>query len=243
MAHLIVEIGNTALKAALTGVDHTLGKTFRYQGERPVDFILDIVSRERPEALTVASVYEIPAADEKRLRAGCHRLLILDQAHKSCLEGYGLPSYLTYDRVAALLAARHLFGGKPCTVMDFGTTLNVDFLAADGTYEGGNISLGCRTRFKALNRYSKALPLVNTPAEVSETGHSIQESIENGVVAGMLFEIQGYLSRYPDNTVIFTGGDAIYFVKKIKTSIFVVCNLVLMGLSLITEAYVEKIDQ
>jgi len=240
MAHLIVEIGNTALKAAWTEGGDSLGKTYRYQGEKPVDFIQGITAKEKPEVLTVASVAGISAADEKRLRGCCRQLLLLDEAHKSCLEGFGLPSYLTYDRAAAMVAARHMFVGKPCTVMDFGTTLNVDFIDAEGKYEGGNISPGCRTRFKALNRYSRALPLVDTPAEVSGTGHSIQESIENGVITGILFEIQGYLASHPDNVVIFTGGDAIYFVKKIKTSIFVVCNLVLMGLSLITETYVEK---
>ena len=55
-----------------------------------------------------------------------------------------------------------------------------------------------------------------------------------------MFEIEGYIRRRPDNIVIFTGGDAIYFAKRMKNSIFVVCNLVLMGLALITDDYVEK---
>lgn len=40
--------------------------------------------------------------------------------------------------------------------------------------------------------------------------------------------------------MIFTGGDAIYFAKRMKNSIFVVSNLVLMGLALITDDYVKK---
>ena len=148
---LIVEIGNTALKAAWTG-DKTLGKTFRYQGERRMDFIASLTEKEKPGVLVVSSVYEISAADEKRLRGECHRLVILDPAHPLVAERYGFPSYLSYDRTAALLAARHLFKGQGCTVVDFGTTLTVDYIDAEGRYEGGNISLGCRTRFKALNR-------------------------------------------------------------------------------------------
>ena len=91
-----------------------------------------------------------------------------------------------------------------------------------------------------MNRYSKVLPLLETPQNIDETGCSLESSVESGIITGIIFEIEGYLSRFPENTVIFTGGDAIYFVKRLKNSIFAVCNLVLMGLALITDEYVEK---
>ena len=55
------------------------------------------------------------------------------------------------------------FKGKGCTIVDFGTTLSIDFTSEEGLYQGGNISLGFRTRFKALSRYSRSLPLVDSP--------------------------------------------------------------------------------
>jgi len=118
----------------------------------------------------------------------------------------------------------------------------VDYLDAEGRYEGGNVSLGCRTRFKALNRYSRSLPLLDTPAEIPPLGSSLESSIESGIISGIMFEIQAYIERKPENVVLFTGGDAIYFVKKMKNSIFVVCNLVLIGLALITDEYVREKD-
>jgi len=235
--NLVVEIGNTALKAAWTeGV--TLGKTFRYQGERPIDYIARITQKEKPKVMAVASMADIQPAEERRLKGMCSELLILDGSHKQILERYGLPSYLTYDRASSLVAVKSMFAGKSCTVMDFGTTLSVDFLSADGTYEGGNLSLGCRTRFKALNRYTRTLPLVDTPVEIEPLGLSLRSSIESGIIRGIMFEIQAYIDSRPDNLVVFTGGDAIYFVKKMKNSIFAVCNLVLMGLAQITDDYV-----
>ena len=54
MANLLVEIGNTALKAAWAE-GMTLGKTFRYQGEKFIDFILSVTSREKAEIMTVVS--------------------------------------------------------------------------------------------------------------------------------------------------------------------------------------------
>lgn len=232
-------MGNTALKAALSE-GMTLGKTFRYQGEKKTEFILSLIEREKPEQVVLASVYDIPAADEKRIRKSCPGFILLDPSHNDVFSGYGLPAYLTPDRAAALVGVRYLFSGKPCTLMDFGTTLTVDFMDADGTYLGGNISLGCRTRFKAVNRYSKALPSVNIPDDPPSTGTSTVSSIEAGIISGIMFEIQGYVDSRPDNLVVFTGGDANYFAKRMKNSIFVVCNLVLIGLALITDEYVER---
>ncbi len=55
-----------------------------------------------------------------------------------------------------------------------------------------------------------------------------------------MFELNGYYAIYPDNIVVFTGGDANYFAKKMKKAIFVICNLVLMGLAIIADEYVKK---
>lgn len=239
MANLLIEIGNTALKAAWSeGV--TLGKTFRYQGEKVMDFILSLTEKEKPVVLAVVLTKPLTAAEVELLKKECRHLMLLDSEHPDILQRYGLPDHLSYDRAASLVAVRYLFKGKACTVFDFGTTLTIDFIDADGIYRGGNISPGCRTRFKSLNRYAKALPLVNTPDRVPQEGMSTETSIEAGVISGIMFEITGYINSRSGNIVVFTGGDAIYFAKKMKNSIFVVGNLGLVGLALITDDYVEK---
>jgi len=238
VADLVVEIGNTALKAAWAD-EMTLGKTFRYQGEKKLDFILSLVEKEKPEVMIVASVYDISASDEKKLKSNCSKLQILDSKHTSILTKAELPEYLSYDRASSIIASRYLFGNRGCSVFDFGTTLTTDFIDSDGNYIGGNISVGCRTRFKAVNRYSKTLPLVDTPSKLSDSKDSIKASIESGIILGIEFEIKGWMDKYPNNVNVFTGGDAIYFAKRMKNSIFVVCNLVLMGLVIIARKYVE----
>jgi len=52
--------------------------------------------------------------------------------------------------------------------------------------------------------------------------------------------LEGYISRHTEKISVFTGGDAIYFAKRMKNSIFVVSNLVLMGLALIAVEYDKK---
>lgn len=239
MANLLVVTGNTALMAAWSE-GTVLGKTYRYQGEKMLDYLLSIMEKERPGVLTVASVQVVLPEEESALKNYCSHLIILDGNHTSYLLKYNFPEYLPYDRAAGLVAARYLFKDKACTVFDFGTTLTVDFMGADGRYSGGNISPGFRTRFKALERYSRNLPLVDIPSHVNPEGMSVESSIESGVVLGIVFEVEGYIKARKENIVIFTGGDANYFAKRMKNSIFAVCNLELMGLALITNDYVKK---
>ena len=237
MATLLVDIGNTALKASWAdGI--TLGKTFRYQGERMLEYIHSLTSETRPELMVLSSARNFSASHIQKLEGLCDRLLILDGDFLS--ERYDVPSYLTADRAASIIAARYLFKGRPCTIFDFGTTLTMDFLDAEGRFKGGCISPGFRTRFRAINRYSRSLPLLDAPEYTENMGRDIVSSIYSGVISGMMFEVDGYVSAYPENICVFTGGDANYFAKRRKNAIFVVCNLVLMGLALIALEYDQR---
>ena len=236
MANLIVDIGNTALKASWAE-GRTLGKTFRYQGENRNGFILSLVEKERPAVMIISSVSVLHEREIINLEAYCGRLVVIDPEHKDMHAAFDVPEYLSSDRLASVVAARDLFKGKSCTVFDFGTTLTIDFIDGNGKYIGGNISPGCRTRFKSVNRYSKSLPLLDTPYDIEDKGNSTASSIESGIILGIMFEIEGYLRAEPDSIVVFTGGDAIYFAKRMKNSIFVICNFVLMGLAIIAEKY------
>lgn len=239
MANLLVDIGNTAVKASWAD-GMTIGKSFRYQGEKLVEFILSLTEKEKADVMVISSVYELSEHDSELFRKECGALLILDGGHPEILRENGLPDYITYDRAASIMAARYLFKGRGCTVVDLGTTLTVDFTDEDGHYLGGNISLGCRTRIKALNRYSRALPRINMPERVEVVGNTLESSMASGVVSGIVFELLGHIGLYPENIIVFTGGDANYFAKRIKNSIFVVCNLVLIGLAQIADSYVKK---
>ena len=239
MANLLIEIGNTAVKAAWSE-ESVLGKTFRYQGEKVMGFIESVTEKQTPLVIAVVSVRELTSEEEALLRGACQYLMILDPAHPDALSAYGMPDYLSYDRAASLVAAKTLFKGKSCTVFDLGNTLTVDYLDSQGRYLGGNISIGCRTRFKALSRYSKSLPQLNIPNRIPREGNSLESSIESGVVSGIMFEIEGYIRRHPGHVVVFTGGDAAYFAKRMKQSLFIVSNLVQVGLALITDDYVVR---
>jgi len=240
VTNLIIDIGNTALKAAFAeGVE--LGQTHRYQGERILEFIKELTLIKRPYVMIVSNVRVFEDEFYKNLEKECEKLVVLNEKTKLQIENrYLTPSTLGPDRLAAAVAAAELFPGKNSIIFDFGTALTIDFVSENREFLGGNISLGLRTRFKALNIYTQQLPLLENPDEISPVGRDTNEAIESGVVLGLIFEVEGYISRFPEHTFIFTGGDAIYFAEKLKSSIFVVYNLVLMGLARIADYHARS---
>ena len=194
MANLLIDIGNTALKASWAD-GMTLGKTFRYQGERMLEYNLSLTSASRPEKIILSSVRYFSDQHIEKLRSECDELLILDKEFLA--QKYNIPSYLTPDRAASVVASRYLFKGKSCTIFDFGTTFTVDFIDENGNFEGGCISPGCHTRFRSIYRYSKSLPLLDAPEYVPEIGTDIASSINSGVISGMMFEMRRKVPNAP----------------------------------------------
>ena len=70
MPNLLVEIGNTALKAAWSE-GMTLGKTFRYQGEKMFEFVESLVGKEKPAVMVISSTIKVDKNWEERFKKYC----------------------------------------------------------------------------------------------------------------------------------------------------------------------------
>ena len=151
---------------------------------------------------------------------------------------YLSPATLGVDRLAAAVGAVDVLGYRDCLIVDFGTAITID-LVENGVFRGGNISPGVRTRFRALHDYTSRLPQCEATDEILLLGCTTQQAIEQGVMEGITHEIEGYIRAFSLKndklTLIFTGGDANFFVKRIKNAIFAKCDLVLCGLNRILE--------
>ena len=136
-------------------------------------------------------------------------------------------------------ALRRSTRARNLLIVDFGTAITIDQVSADGVFRGGNISPGVQMRFRALHDYTAALPLCESCEDQTLLGRSTVEAIRQGVMNGIAFEIEGYIARlFPEIdalSIIFTGGDAKFFVKRIKNTIFAHCDLVFLGLNRILE--------
>jgi type III pantothenate kinase len=158
---------------------------------------------------------------------------------------YRTPETLGYDRIAAVTGAHTILPGKNVLVIDAGTAITFDVVTAAGEYIGGNISPGLQMRFKALHKFTNRLPYL-APEEdaIKFLGKTTDEAIISGVINGLIYEIEGYISgvsaKYKNLQLVLTGGDANSFVKRLKNSIFVVSHLNLIGLNRILDYNVQK---
>ena len=243
--NLVVDIGNTLIKVAVVERDEVL---FMQQMENIGDVDFDLLRGRFPSlsrAIVASTAFSTADVAVLLRNRGFNVLEMTSLTPVPIGNAYQSPETLGVDRLAAAVAAVEVMGCKDCLVVDFGTAITIDLVEGE-VYRGGNISPGVRTRFRALHDYTGRLPECAPTDEKLEYGSTTSQAIEQGVMQGITYEIEGYISHFSAQnvkiTLIFTGGDAKYFVKRIKNAIFANCELVICGLNRILE-YNASIEQ
>jgi type III pantothenate kinase len=241
-ANLVVDFGNTLTKVAVYQDNELicLEKTTLL-----TTALLDKLRLEYfPDFAIISSVIEIPDDIRHYLETNFKFYELTHQTPVPVKNLYKTPETLGKDRLAAVIGASALFPGNDCLVIDAGTCITFDFIDNLAQYHGGSISPGISLRFKALHNFTSRLPLVSHRNFEGLTGSTTEESILSGVLNGTTAElncmINNYCDIYPEIKVVITGGDMIYFDKKLKNNIFAVPNLVLMGLNVILDFNVKE---
>lgn len=229
--NILIDIGNSSFCKVALADGTSILEVRRVVREELQSCIAGIVVDGAADTICVSTVLEDDPAVMDWLKAHCRRFIMLDAFTPMGLRiDYDTPATLGADRIAAAAAVRAIFPGEKCIIFDFGTALTIDFVSADGWFRGGNISLGLSMRCNALHHYTRKLPLVVPVIPERQAGKSTEEALVNGVVLGIMFEVERYIADNPGARIIFTGGDALFFAKKSNYPIFVICNLVLKGL-------------
>ena len=243
--NLIIDIGNSRAKVVVTSGD-TLVKEYVADGfDAP---LLDSIMAEYP-AISRAIIASTRGDEEEAKKIAERHIdtvVIFKPATTPIPLGnhYHTPETLGADRLAAAVGAQAMYPDCDIMIVDFGTAITIDFVEG-GSFKGGNISPGVTTRFRALADYTARLPRCYATDEVLGYGRTTKEAIEQGVMRGVEHEIMGYaeafLQKNEKKCIIFTGGDAKYFVKRIKNTIFADCEPVIFGLNRILNYNAERI--
>ena len=216
--NLIVDIGNSTVKAAVFDGEKLLVRR-RLTGHLP-DALAMLADEFHPiEACAYASVgTEMPQVEQMLRHLVPNALLRVTGLTPSPLRSaYRTPETLGADRWAAVVGAAKLLPATDLMVVDVGTCITYDYVSAEGTYQGGNISLGLGMRLRALHEQTARLPLVGVAGEAPAVGHDTPTAIRSGVLQGMACEIEGYVQRFqrlhPEGRVFLTGGNAYRFAQ------------------------------
>ncbi len=237
--NLIIDVGNSFVKLAVYSKN-------KLKLKKVVEinvFLKHIISiKSKYNKLTdaiISSVGRLKDEDVKVIKK-LFNLLVLDSTTKLPFANlYRTPKTLGVDRIALIGASISQYPEKNVLVIDVGTCITYDFINFNNEYLGGAISPGLSMRYKSLNNLTANLPLLDYEIPNTITGNSTEQSIHSGVVNGVLFEIEGviqkYKLKYPDLTVILTGGDTNFLSKQLKSSIFANSNFLLEGLNFILQ--------
>ena len=151
---------------------------------------------------------------------------------------YATPETLGIDRMVLAAGATLIYPNQNKLIIDAGTCITYDFVNAENQYLGGAISPGIKIRYKSLNNYTSKLPLLTLSEDFEIIGNSTKSAIHSGVINGVIFEIEGFISQYSlknqDLTIILTGGDAEFLAKRLKSTIFANSNFLLESLNILS---------
>lgn len=239
--NLIIDIGNTRIKAGLFE-----------QNELKHSFVFDSVhlDRDATKALISSDLLDKYAVKHVIIASVVNDISVLiDHLHKKAptlvfsaetptplFNLYKSASTLGSDRLAAAVGAHSLFPENDLLVIDAGTCIKYNFISSRAEYLGGAISPGLKMRFKALNTFTSRLPLIEADEDFNSligttTNSSILSGVENGAAAEIDGIINQYRVLYPAIKIVLTGGDANFFEKRLKNTIFTDSFLILKGLN------------
>lgn len=232
---LAVDVGNTKIKAAVFEDDALLEKFIfgKNDSEKKIekifsgypglaDSVLSSVGAGHNEVISLLQKYS--------------RVTVINHQSVFPFQNlYETPLTLGIDRMVLSAGAAMLFPEESKLIIDAGTCVTYDFTDSQNNYHGGAISPGLRLRYEAMHNFTAKLPLLYPEIPVHYTGNTTKQSMHSGVVNGLLFEIEGFISRYNQDygsiTVILTGGDAEFLAVRLKNTIFANSNFLLESLN------------
>lgn len=250
---LLVDLGGSRIKWALSGAGDRPGPMsagdWREHGLRA---LLDRHWRPlpRPEALLLASVRGAELLEPLEAWSLEHWGLWPLQVTTSAgalgvRNAYAQPERLGVDRWMALLAAHHHVRGAVC-VVDAGTAVTIDVVAADGLHLGGLIAPGMQLMREALAFRTRARAVDDTGCRAA-----LARGTEDAVSAGCALAAAALVERTladtrqrlgADLACLLTGGDARALAALLGPGAHaeVLPDLVLRGLALLAPTLINR---
>jgi type III pantothenate kinase len=231
---LTIDVGNTNVKVAVFKQFNIID-TFVFQ-KNNFQNNFQIIFKKHPN-LTQAVIASVSMLDEKDtvwLKNQIEVMEINVDSNFPFKNKYTTPTTLGVDRMVLASGAVFHYPNQDVLIIDAGTCITYDFITNKKEYLGGAISPGLRLRYKALNDYTAKLPLLESNSPENIIGNSTDQSIHSGVVNGLCYEIEGFISEFSVKkeqfTIILTGGDAIFLANRLKSTIFADENFLLKSL-------------
>ena len=235
--NLCIDWGNTSIKAAIFDNDK-LTKQFTFSPNVCLEKVTEILNTYKPVKAILCSVVGQDNELADLVKGHIKTLVKLDGHTRTPINNaYLSTDTLGADRLALVNGAYGAFPDKNNLVISLGTCITYNLMQKNKTFRGGAISPGLKMRLTAMHTLTDKLPEVPVDGDLLLMGYDTETCMRSGAINGMVAEIEGmmkaYEAQFPEFNAILTGGDAPFFVSKIKSKIFADPDLLLKGLNLI----------
>lgn len=237
---LLVDLGNSRLKWAHSAAGRW-GTGDALHAQRDISVVLDEAWERfgKPERVVMASVAPNPVrvalADWCRRHWALEPIVVRARTEQLGVRHcYAQPEALGADRWAALIAVHGLTQANAC-VVDCGTAVTVDALAAGGQFRGGAIFPGLRLLRESLLRGTGGIRAVEGRADSAlgcSTPDAVAGGTQRGLIGAVTLLVAEQVAALGGQTEVFlTGGDAPLLRAHLKPPVREVPDLVLKGLA------------
>jgi type III pantothenate kinase len=237
MKTLCFDFGNTRQKVAV--FRNELHEETILLPNNELHSIERIMYLQQPQKTILASVINHNPAIEQLLASQSQFHKLSHTTRANFTTAVGKPETIGADRLALCAAAAHYYPGKNNLVIGLGTCITYNFINHYHQFMGGSISPGMEMRFKAMQVFTDKLPLVTSNHNFPLVGYDTKTNMQSGVIAGMAFEIDGFIdaykAKYENFNAVLTGGDCLYFARRLKNKIFADGNFLFKGLYALSE--------
>lgn len=234
--NLAIDFGNTSAKIGIIEDQQIINvERFDYSATQITE-MEKLIQNASCDSIYYINVRPLPISIDK--------LFATIKGVKNISHDYPFPFEIQYqpshhagiDRLMGVAGGMALFPRETILVIQVGTCITYDVLLNGKTYVGGAISPGIHIRNHGMHTFTHQLPLIVPNAEHTESviASTTDGSLQSGIMNGILFEIEGYIRHIEQKSgsckTILSGGDMIYFAKKIKSQIFANANITIIGL-------------
>ena len=229
---LYLNIGNTHTELS-TGPDAEIDIV---RSANLVDFLSS--KEEFVEEILIVSVVPQISSELKLIFGQRLRVLTIDSVPEidfSLVDG----SSLGADRIANALAAKQLYGA-PVMIIDCGTCITTELLTKGNQFSGGATLPGRQLQRKILHEATGQLPLISLAHSLPKVnGLNTHDAISAGIDLGLCGALEKLINTnraaIPKLKVVFTGGDAPFFLENFPEYTQAPKNFTLSALFLITQ--------
>ncbi len=252
---LAIDIGNTAIKAAVFHDGELIGPVVRFSDQQ-WEVADQLVTNHGVKNIIFSTVANVPPTKwtDNWKTNGCKVVALHAELPLPFTSRYETMETLGQDRIAVVAgslpfatfpAPASAPGNQPARlIVDAGTCMTLDLIDGQAVYQGGNISPGLTMRLQAMHHFTARLPFAEPADTIGSVGRSTLQALRHGGQMGLVYEVEGLYRRlksvYPNLELLITGGDAGWLSEKLSVPFVFSPNLVLFGLHQILSYYVQN---